>query len=116
MRADRLLQAVALLRAHGRLSAAELATRLEVSVRTVLRDMEALSAAGVPVYAERGRTGGFALLPGYRPAVEDLTDAELEAIVAEQNKHQPADSVRPGSEPDPPKAPLPRRKPAAAAA
>lgn len=81
MRADRLLQVVALLRAHGRLSASELAARLEVSVRTVLRDMEALSAAGVPVYAERGRTGGFALLPGYRPAVEDLTDAETQALL-----------------------------------
>ena len=66
MRADRLLQVVALLRTHGRLSATELAARLEVSVRTVLRDMEALSAAGVPVYAERGRTGGFALVPGFR--------------------------------------------------
>ncbi len=81
MRADRLLQLVALLRTHGRLSATELATRLEVSVRTVLRDLEALSAAGVPVYAERGRSGGFALLPGYRPAVEDLTDAETRALL-----------------------------------
>ena len=81
MRADRLLQVVALLRTHGRLSATELATRLEVSVRTVLRDMEALSAAGVPVYAERGRTGGFALVPGFRPAVEDLTPAETQALL-----------------------------------
>lgn len=81
MRADRLLQIVGLLRAHGRLSATELATRLEVSVRTVLRDMEALSAGGVPVYAERGRTGGFALLPGFRPAVEDLTAAETRALL-----------------------------------
>lgn len=81
MRADRLLQVVALLRTHGRLSATELASRLEVSVRTVLRDMEALSAAGVPVYAERGRTGGFALVPGFRPAVEDLTPAETQALL-----------------------------------
>ena len=81
MRADRLLQVVALLRAHGRLSAAEIAARLEVSTRTVLRDMEALSSAGVPVYAERGRTGGFALVPGYRPAVEDLTEAETRALL-----------------------------------
>ena len=81
MRADRLLQVVSLLRTHGRLSAAELASRLEVSVRTVLRDMEALSAAGVPVYAERGRTGGFALLPGFRPAVEELTAAESRALL-----------------------------------
>lgn len=81
MRADRLLQVVALLRAHGRVSATALATRLEVSPRTVLRDMEALSAAGVPVYAERGRRGGFALLPGYRPTVEDLTEAETRALL-----------------------------------
>lgn len=81
MRADRLLQVVGLLRTHGRLSATELATRLEVSVRTVLRDMEALSAAGVPVYAERGRAGGFALLPGFRPAVEDLTASETSALL-----------------------------------
>lgn len=81
MRADRLLKVVALLRAHGRMSAADLATRLEVSTRTVLRDMEALSAAGVPVYAERGRTGGFALLPGYRPAVEDLSETEAHALL-----------------------------------
>jgi predicted DNA-binding transcriptional regulator YafY len=81
MRADRLLQVVALLRTHGRLSARELATRLEVSVRTVLRDMEALNAAGVPVYAERGRAGGFALLPGFRPAVEELTAAESRALL-----------------------------------
>lgn len=81
MRADRLLQVVALLRAHGRLSATDLAARLDVSVRTVLRDMEALSTAGVPVYAERGRSGGFALLPGYHPAIEDLTDVETQALL-----------------------------------
>ncbi len=81
MRADRLLQIVSLLRTHGRLSATELAARLEVAPRTILRDMDALSAAGVPVYAERGRDGGFALLPGYRPAVEELTAAESQALL-----------------------------------
>lgn len=80
MRADRLLAEVALLRTHGRLSAAELARRVEASPRTVMRDMDALSAAGVPVYAERGRTGGFALLPGYRPPAEDLTADEARAL------------------------------------
>ncbi|GAB3113640.1 YafY family protein [Janibacter alkaliphilus] len=80
MRADRLLQLVGLLRAHERMSAAELARRLEVSPRTVMRDIEALSAAGVPVYAERGRSGGYALLPGYRPDVEELTPGEARAL------------------------------------
>lgn len=80
MRTERLLQLVGLLRAHGRLSATELARRLEVSRRTVMRDVEALSLAGVPVYAERGRGGGYALLPGYRPDVEELTDAESRAL------------------------------------
>ncbi len=81
MRADRLLQIVSLLRAHGRLTAVDLAHRLEVTPRTIMRDMEALSTAGVPVYAERGRRGGFALLPGYRPAVEQLSAAEVEAVL-----------------------------------
>ena len=81
MRADRLLRIATLLRTHGRLSADDLAGRLEVAPRTILRDMEALSSAGVPVYAERGRHGGFELLPGYRPAVEHLTGAEAEAVL-----------------------------------
>ncbi len=63
------------------MSASELARRLEVTPRTVLRDIEALSTAGVPVVAERGRHGGFSLLPGYRPAVEDLTDTEVQALL-----------------------------------
>jgi predicted DNA-binding transcriptional regulator YafY len=91
VRADRLLQIVGLLRQHGRLSAAELARRLEVTPRTVLRDMEALSTAGVPVVAERGRRGGFALLPGYRPAVEELTATEVQALLLAGRV--PADSV-----------------------
>ena len=80
MRTERLLRLVGLLRAHGRLSASEIARRLEVSPRTVMRDIEALSLAGVPVYAERGRDGGYALLPGYRPDVEELTEAESRAL------------------------------------
>lgn len=81
VRADRLLQIVTLLRQHDRLSATELARRLEVTPRTVLRDMDALSTAGIPVYAERGRNGGFALLPGFRPVTEELTAAETQALL-----------------------------------
>ncbi|MEU8384448.1 WYL domain-containing protein [Streptosporangium sp. NPDC048865] len=81
MRADRLVSLVLLLRQRGRLTATELARELGVSTRTVLRDIEALSGAGVPVYAERGRHGGFALLPGFRTELTGLNHEEALALL-----------------------------------
>lgn len=82
MRADRLLSIVWLLRAHGRMTTTQLAAELEVSRRTVLRDVEALSASGVPVYSERGPHGGIELLPGYQTDVSSLTSEESRALFA----------------------------------
>lgn len=81
VRADRLLSLVLLLRNRGRMTAAALAAELEVSVRTVLRDVEALSGSGIPVYAERGRDGGFALLPGFTTDLTGLTPDEAVALL-----------------------------------
>jgi predicted DNA-binding transcriptional regulator YafY len=80
MRASRLLSILMLLQSRGRLSAATLAAELAVSVRTVLRDIDQLSAAGVPVYAERGREGGFQLRPGWSTQITGLTEAEAQAL------------------------------------
>jgi predicted DNA-binding transcriptional regulator YafY len=89
VRADRLLSLVLLLRRGGRMTAAELARELEVSPRTVLRDVEALSSAGIPVYAERGREGGFALLPGFTTDLTGLTHEEALALLTAQSRATP---------------------------
>jgi predicted DNA-binding transcriptional regulator YafY len=80
MRASRLLSILLMLQTRGRLTAESLAATFEVSVRTVYRDIEQLSAAGVPVYADRGPGGGFQLLDGFRTKLTGLTENEAESL------------------------------------
>jgi predicted DNA-binding transcriptional regulator YafY len=84
MRADRLLSALLLLQAHGKQTGRELAARLDVSERTIHRDMDALSAAGVPVFAIRGVRGGWQLDEQWRTEVPGLDEAELRAFLMAQ--------------------------------
>lgn len=80
MKAARLLTLLLILQTRERVTTVELAERLEVSARTILRDVEALSTAGVPVYAERGRHGGIALVPGARLNVSHLDPLEMDSL------------------------------------
>ena len=80
MRADRLLRLVLLLQTRGRMTADQLAAELEVSVRTIYRDIDALSGAGFPVYTERGAGGGCALVDGYRTSLTGLSASEAQAL------------------------------------
>lgn len=81
MRASRLLRLLLLLQTRGHINAPELAAELEVSVRTIYRDVEALSAAGVPVYSQQGRGGGVRLLDGFRTRLTGLTSEEADAVL-----------------------------------
>lgn len=80
MRADRLVATLLFLQARGRVTAAEVAAELEVSVKTARRDLEALSIAGIPVYSQAGRGGGWALVGGARTDLSGLTAAEARTL------------------------------------
>ncbi|MFC4619821.1 helix-turn-helix transcriptional regulator [Camelliibacillus cellulosilyticus] len=80
MRGDRLISILLLLQNHGKMTAKALAEKLEVTERTIYRDMEALSSSGIPVYAERGVNGGWSLLEDYRTTLTGLKASEIRAL------------------------------------
>ena len=80
MRASRLVSILLLLQSRGRMTAAQLAAELEVSVRTVYRDVESLHEAGIPLYGDAGHRGGYQLLDGYRTRLTGLNTGEAQAL------------------------------------
>src|SRR6478609_7022499 len=89
MRADRLVALLLILQRKGRVTAAEVAEELEVSERTARRDLEALSMAGVPVYSQQGRNGGWQLLGGGRTDLSGLTADEARALFPSPVRRRP---------------------------
>jgi predicted DNA-binding transcriptional regulator YafY len=81
MRADRLLSILLCLQSNGKMNTRELAAKMEVSERTILRDMDALSATGVPVLSERGAAGGWSLMEGYRTNLTGLKKEEIQSLL-----------------------------------
>lgn len=86
MRADRLLSIILLLQTHGKMTARDLAVELEVSRRTILRDVTALSTAGIPIYSEGGHGGGISLLDEYRTSLTGLNKSEVQSLFITNNQ------------------------------